>query len=339
MAQETLSLQLQIKERINRIKRQIQITYGFVADPNKTLFHNTYEQFCRMPTWLYFSRPTNMAMHDLTTFRKPPPNLKCLLGLNLKFIPRRRFTTDNLDNSFQRFRQQVYIQDFYRNNPTDPRDEEPSTYNPKLHIPTHWLPSIWKVSDTTVNRTNEFLYYTEKLFFKKQCTSNLSTSQLNILKQLRKKEHFVIVKADKNLGPCIIETETYIKYAINDHLHCRVTYKKLSKTSANTHMVGVRKRIQKFLYQHRKSLPKQSIRFIRTKTKECTDPFPKLYLLMKVHKSPLKTRPVVSCSGSLLHALGIWLDTALQPISTSLPSFIASSYDLKEALDELPPIP
>ena len=60
---------------------------------------------------------------------------------------------------------------------------------------------------------------------------------------------------------------------------------------------------------------------------------------MKVHKKPLKTRPVVSCSGSLLHPLGVWLDTALQPIATDLPSFIASSYDLKEALNELPTLP
>ena len=60
---------------------------------------------------------------------------------------------------------------------------------------------------------------------------------------------------------------------------------------------------------------------------------------MKVHKTPLKTRPVVSCSGSLLHSLGVWLDTMLQPIATSLPSFIASSYDLKEALQEMPLLP
>ena len=104
-------------------------------------------------------------------------------------------------------------------------------------------------------------------------------------------------------------------------------------------MEMVRKRINKFLYQHRKTLPRESIRYIRTKTKECTDMFPKLYLLMKVHKKPIKTRPVVSCSGSLLQPLGVWLDTALQPIATSLPSFIASSYDLKEALDDLPPLP
>ena len=54
-----------------------------------------------MPTWLYFSRSSNMAMHDLTTFRKPPSNIKSLLGLNLKFIPRPKFTTHDLDDTIK----------------------------------------------------------------------------------------------------------------------------------------------------------------------------------------------------------------------------------------------
>ena len=293
-----------------------------------------------MPTWLYFSRASNMAMHDLTTFRKPPSNIKCLLGLNLKFIPRRRFTTHDLQETTQRFRQQVYLQDYYLQNPPDKLDQDTTdSYNKKLHIPTHWVPSVWKVSDNVVNNTTNFLNSLERLFYKKQCTPNLSMSQLHLLKSLRKKDQFVIVKADKNLGPCILESEKYIQYALDDHLNCRTTYKKLSHTSATTHMDLVRKQINKFLYQHRKKLPKESIRYIRKKTKECTDPFPKLYLLMKVHKQPLKTRPVVSCSGSLLHPLGVWLDTALQPIATTVPSFIASSYDLKEALNDIPQLP
>ena len=293
-----------------------------------------------MPTWLYFSRAQNMAMHDLTKIRKPPSNLKCLLGLNLKFIPRRRFTTTNLDETKQRFRQQVYIQDYYINNPFEStKDDDTSVNNPKLHIPTHWIPTAWKINDQTVSRTNEFFYHIDKIFKHRYCTPNLSSSQLHLLKFLRNKDKFIIAKSDKNLGPCIIETERYIEFALKDHLNCRNTYKKLSRVSATTHMELVKKRVNKFLYQNRNILPKEAIRFICQKTKECDDPFPKLYLLMKVHKQPLKTRPVVSCSGSLLHPIGVWLDTALQSIVTTLPSFIASSYDLKEALEELPPLP
>ena len=278
-------------------------------------------------------------MHDLTISKKPPPNLRCLLGLNLKFIPRRRFTTSDLSETQNRFKQQIYLQDYYLHNPVDRDNDDQTQYNPKLHIRTHWMPAVWKVSQTTVHRTDAFLHSLKQLFKKKQCTPNLSSTQLLLLKKLRSKTDFIITKADKNLGPCILETDTYIQYALQDHLNDRSTYKLLSKNAAETHMTNVRKLVNKFVEKYKKHLSKTEIKFIRKHTKDCTDPFPKLYLLMKVHKTPLKTRPVVSCSGSLLHPLGVWLDTMLQPIATSLPSFIGSSYDLKEALQEMPGLP
>jgi hypothetical protein len=53
---------------------------------------------------------------------------------------------------------------------------------------------------------------------------------------------------------------------------------------------------------------------------------------MKVHKTPLKTRPIVSCSGSLLFALGIWIDDKLQPVARRQRSYFKSSYVLKQEL-------
>ena len=106
-----------------------------------------------------------MAMHDLTTIKKPPPNLKILLGFNLEFIPRRRFTTHDLDETFNKFRQQVYLQDYYLNNPSDNSNKDTSPdHNPKLHIPTHWVPTTWKVSEETVFRTDYFAHSVKKLF-------------------------------------------------------------------------------------------------------------------------------------------------------------------------------
>ena len=289
-----------------------------------------------MPSWLYFSRPSNLALHDLTTHDKAPANLRCLLGLNLKFIPRAKFTTSDMEESTNRFRQSAYLRDFYRNNPVDNSDKtHHDDFNPKLHIPTHWTPAPWKLSKNIITSTDLFTNSVDSKFIKRRSSPNLSTTQIYMLKQLMGKTRFVIAKADKNLGPCIIETEEYIRLAIRDHLSCQQTYQRLSKQSATIHMDMVRKNVGKFLYKHRKTLSQPAKKYIRTKTKECKDMFPKFYLLMKIHKQPLKTRPVVSCSGSLLHPLGVWLDDALQPIAQSLPSFIGSSYDLKEAIDDI----
>eukprot|EP00957_Ditylum_brightwellii_P024585 1857090-Ditylum_brightwellii.AAC.1 len=63
------------------------------------------------------------------------------------------------------------------------------------------------------------------------------------------------------------------------------------------------------------------------------------YFLAKVHKSPWKTRPVVSCAGSLLAAVSTWLDFHLQRLRKFLPSFIKDSADLCADLEKLGVLP
>eukprot|EP00957_Ditylum_brightwellii_P138339 10544189-Ditylum_brightwellii.AAC.1 len=64
-------------------------------------------------------------------------------------------------------------------------------------------------------------------------------------------------------------------------------------------------------------------------------PFPAFYLLLKIHKAPWKTSPIVSCVGSLLHLLGVWLDHYMQDIAKSMPAYLANSKDLKDSLIKL----
>jgi hypothetical protein len=69
-----------------------------------------------------------------------------------------------------------------------------------------------------------------------------------------------------------------------------------------------------------------------TRNKEC---FPVFYLTFKVHKTPLKTRPIVSCSGSLLYGLGIWVEDKLQKVACLQQSYFKSLLDLKNNLNIL----
>jgi hypothetical protein len=69
------------------------------------------------------------------------------------------------------------------------------------------------------------------------------------------------------------------------------------------------------------------------------DPFGYFYLTIKIHKTPVSTRPVCSDCASLVHPLGKWLDYALQPVVADQPFYFKDSFSLKQELDKivLPP--
>jgi hypothetical protein len=92
-------------------------------------------------------------------------------------------------------------------------------------------------------------------------------------------------------------------------------------------------------HSHDQEFSEGDAKFLSHSLELVTNPFPQFYLLFKIHKLPLKTRPIVSVSGSTLHALGRWVDCQLQPLMKALPSFIASLWELKNSLMALPPLP
>ena len=63
------------------------------------------------------------------------------------------------------------------------------------------------------------------------------------------------------------------------------------------------------------------------------DPWGFLYLLFKVHKNPLKTRPFVSYCGNLLHPLGQLITEWLQHLTKIQKSYFQDSFTLKKEFD------
>ena len=61
--QERKTITRQIVESNQKITDSIIATYGFVADPCKTINHNTAFQLAATPPWLYFIRPTTASLY------------------------------------------------------------------------------------------------------------------------------------------------------------------------------------------------------------------------------------------------------------------------------------
>ena len=180
------------------------------------------------------------------------------------------------------------------------------------------------------------------LFKTRKGKTNLLPHQQHALSTLQKQDTFLIVHCDKNLGPAIIEPHDYLKIAMRDHLNDTTTYKLLNPSEIECPTTIIKKSIVAWLKTHHKKLTKMEQAFIREKLDSNKAPYARSYLTLKAHKlkpgetvDHVKSRPIVSCPGSLLHGLGIWVDCKLQEVAKNTISYFKSSIELKEQLLKL----
>ena len=296
-----------------------------------------------MPSWHYFSRPSNLEMHDLTTPETHIPiSLSTIIGLSLKFIPTPRRPDRNPTSSFDRFKKDLTIKVFFSGRPLP----EENKYNKKMQVVSEWEPKPWDIPNTILTRLDHFRRSIRLLMRQKRPkTVNLLPFQQRALAALALRTDVLVATCDKNLGPALITTATYISRAFTDHLNCEKTYKKMSEEEAHTHMCGVANQIKIWLNKYktstkkRKGICKKELRYLNATFQPEDAKIPVFYITLKVHKTPWLTRPIVSCSGSLLYHLGIWVDSHLQKLATTQKTYIKNSRELVNVILQLSPLP
>lgn len=299
---------------------------------SKSVSHNAFCVFNKLIYWYYLARPSNLAFHDLTIGKIAPKASRALLGLSLKFCPTPSRPVYNIQPSLERFFRSIKVKAHWAGSP-------PEDCSLKMLVPSSWTPPRWSINSEIERRLNSFKTAVRPLFRLRRVRSNLLPFQAQALKSLQKDENLLVVQCDKNLGPATIERHRYIEFAKNDHLKDGSTYKQISRQDAAWRASAIANGIKKWIKDFQGSLEDNEKRFLRYHLKSNKTPFSFLYLLFKVHKTPLKTRPILSGSGSLLQPLGMWIDDKLQPIAQTCKSYFKSSYVLKSLLMdmELPP--
>ena len=170
--------------------------------------------------------------------------------------------------------------------------------------------------------------------------SNLTKFQANILQQIRSNQDIIIAHADKNLGPVGVDTEQYIRWALDEHLSDTTTYVQVSEADTIKASNDLFTEIYQWTRTAGMSLSQDARNYIRYWIqKNRFDPFGNFYLTIKIHKTPQSTHPVCSDCASLVHPLGKWLNYALQPVVEDQPFYFKDSFSLKQELDKiiLPP--
>lgn len=297
-----------------------------------------------MPTWYYFARPSHLAFHDFTKTKHPPKNLRSLLGLGMKFIPTPRYSNKwTTIDTMPRFSRNIYLRFYFATNNNNLPDENEGEYNPKMYVPSKWTPPHWMFPKRIIDeRLSLFSEHLEKLFRKRRGTINLLPHQRRALSHIQKQRDFLIVPCDKNLGPSIIETEDYLRIAFRDHLNDHRTYRKLRPNEATVIHQQIKLALEDWIKKYKKQCTKMERLFLRDNLASNSSPFARFYLTLKAHKlkpgenvDHLKSRPIVSCPGSLLYPLGTWVDRHLQTLSVQQPSSFKNSFELRQMLLQL----
>ena len=214
------------------------------------------------------------------------------------------------------------------------------TYDPKMYVRSNWTPPYWTIPPVVLQeRLDNFSNKLNKMFKKRMGKTNLLSYQTRALQSLQRQQDFLVCPCDKNLGPAIIERHDYIKIAMRDHLLDGRTYRRLSKTDCDNHKTRLTKEVYSWLKKYNKTLTKMERAFLKQGLDKNKKPFSGFYLTLKAHKlkpgqnvNQLKSRPIVSCPGSLLHPLGIWTDRKLQTLAKQQISYFRNSYDLRQEL-------
>jgi hypothetical protein len=319
--------------------------FGIVADARYTVRQNILRLATTIHPLNLPRRPKNLKVHNLCQEKeKISKELLETLGLNLGFgiaLPPQK---DKIPIDFERIRRDIrikYIELPVENNNT--------TFNKKLHIKKNnrhleRAPrGIEKAIDNFETATKEAF----KNSWKRPFIGNLEKKKIELLRQIRKERKYIIVGADKNLGPCIIELDQYINKCLTIHLNATNTYKELIEMDARIiNEENFRWVCAEFIDNRKSKLEKQDRKFfiesihgrrdgLRRMHPDINLGLPYFYAMPKMHKKPTGLRPVVSGVSTIMESLSKWLDVQLQSVVHLCPCYLKDSWHFLNDIKDL----
>ena len=169
-----------------------------------------------------------MTYHDLRSPEiraESPIELGCLLGLGLKFcIQEERPKELVLNETFERLNRDVRLKYKFAGKESEQCDK-------KIFVKSTWQPKAASLDTENILKAFEENIRQERDISRaRPRATNLSKHQFNILNHLRSNKDIIIIQCDKNLGPGVMQRETYIREILRQHLQDgKGTYRQISK--------------------------------------------------------------------------------------------------------------
>ena len=269
------------------------------------------------------------------------PIEKTVLGLGIKYLPLPNTKPIDLytpiENSINKLSRSLKLAFFFADSPSTlsdiPKNETKIQFNPSSNKSTD------PIIDDYITQLKSNVYDTLK-----NSTSVFSPSDniiLNTLKCLKNNTNIIIKPSDKNLGLVILDT-THYKELCLIHLNDATTYTEVLNYSPNGSYAKLRLLLNKhnILFKDKKD-----VNNIKVKTKLADSllqlekhdnlRIPAMYILPKIHKNPMQSRPIVSSTSSMTYHTSVYLDKLLQPVLKKLLTVCTSTQQLILDMEDL----
>jgi len=316
-----------------RTKRFCLEQYGLYADPRLTITQNFNKTLQRSDSVSHYL-PTQLTFHNLCTTNKIPTGTRQLLGLNLKFCLASKRLTENINYTIKNMayciRNAYYLKQSNTANDTD--------YIKQIYVKnTQWHPPPAPIHVEDKMTAFEKAFKAAQIARIRKTSKinlrNLTLPQLKTMQQLKMNKSFIIKPTDKNLGPAILDTETYVAKILSEHLLTK-DYKQLTEAEAITAMSDIKTKLKNIINDNQHILSKSEVTYFK-RSLLVRHRLPLFYGLPKVHKTPFTLRPVVSGTNGLLTVFSTWLDYKMKELLPMVQSYIKNSYKVIEDLTDM----
>lgn len=230
--------------------------------------------------------------------------------------------------SWESYCRSVRLRLFFGNRPQRP-------FDPRYHVPNpSWQPpfsgdfiesnlkDLW--SDIERREAESSSYWRAG---KGASRSNTPKSELKALDELMKRYDVIVKPADKNLGLTLMGREWYMQECYRQ-LRDETTYKEVIGLDSTV----VKRTAERFIDEISGFLPRNERKWLLENTRK-EPQLPDFYIMPKLHKDPVKGRPIVASHSWCTTPLSKWCSHQLQPIVERLPTVLRDTRSLTGRLD------
>lgn len=251
--------------------------------------------------------------------------------MGLKFIPKIESPpTTEFNKAFAQYSRSIRLKAFIEHDPNAiPRE---GTFVSKFYIPN---PS-WQPPKTHL-AYEEYLFDTQRLWNEnvlKRSHYNADVDMFKAIKTLKQMDGIIIRPSDKNLGLTILTKEHY-RDLVNEHLSDRTTYNPITE---NARDLKARIREQYAPIALKLSAQFNDIigiaKYLKQGLDETTS-IPAFHILPKIHKKPIKGRPIAGAVKWITTYPSALLSHALRPHASQCKAVLRDSKSLIPMLESL----